>query len=104
MTKLFIRKNDEVAVMAGKDKGKTGKVLRVDSKKMRLVVEGVNLMKKHVKPTQTNPQGGVVSKEAAIHYSNVLLVNPTTKKPMRATKFSRNKKGELLVKSAGATK
>ena len=104
MTKLFIRKNDQVAVMAGKDKGKQGKVLKVDAKNMRLVVEGVNMAKRHVKPSQTNPQGGIVQKEAAIHYSNVLLVNPTTQKPMRSTKFSRNKKGELTVKSATAAK
>ena len=102
--KLFIRKNDVVAVTAGKDKGKQGKVLKVDSKKMRLTVEAVNVVKKHVKPSQANPQGGIVQKEASIHYSNVMLLNPTTQKPMRATQFSRGKKGELVVKNAKESK
>ena len=104
MTKLFIRKNDMVAVIAGKDKGKQGKVLKVDTKEMKLTVEGVNLVKRHVKPSQTNPQGGIVQKEGAIAYSNVLLVHPKTKKPARASKFMRGKKGELLEKTASAKK
>ncbi len=104
MTKLFIRKNDLVAVVAGKDKGKQGKVLKVDAKAMKLTVEGVNFVKRHVKPSQTNPQGGIVRKEAAIAYSNVLLVSPTTKKPARASKFTRGKKGELVEKTASAKK
>lgn len=101
--KLFIRKNDMVAVMAGKDKGKQGKVLKVDGKNMRLTIEGVNLVKRHVKPTQAKPQGGIVQKEGPVHYSNVLLLHPTTKKPTRATKFTRGKKGELIEKTAGKT-
>jgi large subunit ribosomal protein L24 len=104
MIKLFIRKNDQVAVIAGKDKGKQGKVLKVDSKSMKLTVEGVNMVKRHVKPSQTNPQGGIVQKEGAIAYSNVLLVSPTTKKPTRASKFTRGKKGELVEKTASAKK
>ncbi len=104
MSKLFIRKNDLVAVTAGRDKGKQGKVLKVDAKNMTLTVEGINVLKRHVKPSQTNPQGGIITKEGTIHYSNVLLVSPTTKKPARATKFSRGKKGELLEKSASAKK
>ena len=99
-TKLFIRKNDMVAVIAGKDKGKEGKVLRVDAEQMKLKVEGVNVAKKHVKPSQANPQGGIVQKELPIHYSNVMLISPTTKKPTRATKFTRGKKGELIEKTA----
>jgi large subunit ribosomal protein L24 len=99
-TKLFIRKNDMVAVVAGKDKGKQGKVLNVDSKNMKLKVEGVNVAKKHVKPSQQNPQGGIVQKELPIHYSNVMLLSPTTQKPTRATKFTRGKKGELIEKTA----
>jgi large subunit ribosomal protein L24 len=101
--KLFIRKNDQVAVVAGKDKGKTGKVLKVDSKNMRLVIEGLNMVKRHVKPSQTNPQGGIVQKEASVHYSNVLLVHPTTNKPMRSSRFTRGKKGELVQKTAKKT-
>ena len=104
MTKLFIRKNDMVAVTAGKDKGKQGKVLKVDVSEMKLTIEGVNMVKRHVKPSQTNPQGGIVSKESPIHYSNVMLISPTTKKPTRATRFARGKKGELIEKSAAAKK
>jgi len=104
MTKLFIRKNDMVAVTAGKDKGKQGKVLKVDGVAMKLTIEGVNMIKRHVKPSQTNPQGGIVQKESPIHYSNVLLISPSTKKPARATKFTRGKKGELIEKSASAKK
>ena len=104
MSKLFIRKNDLVIVTAGKDKGKQGKVLKVDAKNMRLTVEGANMLKRHVKPSQTNPQGGIVAKEGTLHYSNVMLLSPTTKKPTRATKFTRGKKGELLEKSAAPAK
>jgi large subunit ribosomal protein L24 len=67
---------------------------------MKLKVEGVNVAKKHVKPSQQNPQGGVVQKELPVHYSNVMLLSPTTKKPTRATKFTRGKKGELIEKTA----
>ena len=104
MTKLFIRKNDLIVVTAGKDKGKQGKVQKVDLKKMKVVVEGVNLVKRHVKPSQANPQGGIVAKEAGIHYSNIMLVSPTTKKPARATHFTRGKKGELIEKSSSVKK
>jgi len=104
MTKLFIRKDDLVLVTAGKDKGKQGKVLKVNAKEMRLTVEGIAMIKRHVKPSQTNPQGGIVAKESTVHYSNVMLLNPTSKKPMRISSFTRNKKGELTVKSASAKK
>jgi large subunit ribosomal protein L24 len=69
--KLKIKKGDQVKVIAGGDKGKTGKVISVSAKTMRVVVEGVNLRKKHVKPSQKNPQGGITAKESSIHYSNV---------------------------------
>jgi len=79
-----IRRDDEVVVLAGKDKGKQGKVLKVLPSVDRLVIEGVNLMKKHQKP---NPQlgvaGGIVEKEASIHVSNVAVVNPKTGKADR---------------------
>ncbi len=102
MVKLFIRKDDQVAVTAGRDKGKQGKVLSVNAKNMSLLVEGVNMVKRHVKPTQTNPQGGIVSKESKIHYSNVQLLHPTTQKPLRASLFKRGVKGELILKSEKA--
>jgi len=71
---MKIRKNDSVKVMTGKYKGKVGRVLRVLPERERLVVEGVNIIKRHTRPTQDNPQGGIQEKEATIHISNVRLV------------------------------
>ena len=78
-----IKKNDTVMVIAGRDKGKTGKVLRVVDGGARLIVEKANLVKRHQRPTQQYPQGGIIEKEAAIHASNVMLVSPTTGEPFR---------------------
>ena len=75
MTKLHIRKNDTVIVLAGEDKGKTGKVLQVFKEKQRAIVEGVNMVSKHTKPNPKAPQGGIVKQEAPIHISNVNLVD-----------------------------
>ncbi len=82
---LKIRKDDEVVVISGKDKGKTGKVLRVDPKKSKVFVEGLNIVKRHQRPSQTNPnaQAGVIEKEGPIHISNVMLIDPKDKKPTR---------------------
>ncbi len=71
--KLSLKKNDQVQVIAGKEKGKTGKVLAVNSKTQRVTVEKVNMVKRHTKATQQSPQGGIVEKELSLHYSNVLL-------------------------------
>ena len=68
-----IKKGDHVVVLSGKDRGRSGRVLRVMPKKERLVVEGVNLIKRHTRPSQRNPQGGILEKEAPIHISNVKL-------------------------------
>jgi large subunit ribosomal protein L24 len=73
-----IRKDDTVIVLAGRDKGKSGKVLKVLPKEERVVVEGVNLVKRHTKPDMANPNGGIVSKEAALHISNVAIRDPKT--------------------------
>jgi large subunit ribosomal protein L24 len=70
---MKIRKGDTVIVLSGNDKSKTGRVLRVDPDKNRVVVEGVNLIKRHSRPTQRNPQGGVVEREGSVHMSNVAL-------------------------------
>ena len=78
-----IRKNDTVIVLAGKDKGREGKVLLVMPKEERVLVEGVNLMKRHTKPSMSDPQGGVKSKEAPLHISNVAVRDPKTGKPTR---------------------
>jgi large subunit ribosomal protein L24 len=80
---MKIRKNDSVKVIAGNDKGKTGKVLKVFPKESRVIVEGINLRKKHMKPTQKNPQGGIQEKEAAIHVSNVMILDPKSNEPTR---------------------
>lgn len=72
--KLKIKKGDNVKVITGDDKGKVGRVLEIDAKKMRLLVEGVNIHSKHEKPNQSNQNGGIVKVELPIHYSNVKLV------------------------------
>ena len=76
MIKLHIKKGDTVIVLAGEDKGKTGKVLKVDREKMRAIVEGVNIVTKSAKPSAKNPQGGFVKVEAPIHISNLSLIDP----------------------------
>ena len=79
-----IKRDDEVVVLAGKDKGKRGKVLSVLTEKDRVVVEGVNLIKKHQKPNPAlNQAGGIIEKEASIHVSNVAIFNPATEKADR---------------------
>ncbi len=78
-----IKINDEVVVIAGKDKGKTGKVKRLNLKKNVALVEGVNMVKKTLKPTQENPAGGIVEKESPVHMSNIAIVSPKTKKATR---------------------
>ena len=75
-TKMSLRKNDQVQVIAGREKGKVGKVLRVDAKNNRIVIEKINMVKKHTKPSQQSPQGGIIEKELPLHYSNVLLMCP----------------------------
>lgn len=79
MIKLKIKSGDTVRVIAGDHKGSEGKVLRVLVEKNKAIVEGVNLVSKHTKPSAKNPQGGIVKKEAPIHISNLALVDPKTK-------------------------
>lgn len=76
MGKLKIKSGDTVVVTAGDHKGSEGKVLRVDAEKNKAIVEGVNTVKKHEKPSAANPQGGISEKEALIHISNLSLVDP----------------------------
>ena len=82
---MKLRTDDEVVVIAGKDRGKTGKVIRVDPKKERVYVEGLNMVKRHQRPVAGRPnlQVGVIEKEGPIHVSNVAIVDPKTKKPTR---------------------
>jgi large subunit ribosomal protein L24 len=93
--KLSIRKNDMVQVMSGKEKGKTGRVLKVLAKSNRILVEKTNMVKRHVKPSQQNPQGGLIEKESTIHYSNVLLMCPKCNRGVRhGHKMEAGKKGK----------
>ncbi len=81
--KCHIKKDDKVKVLVGKDSGKIGKVLKVDHKKQRLLVENINVVKRHVRPTGKNRQGGIVEGEASIHGSNVMLMCSKCIKPAR---------------------
>jgi large subunit ribosomal protein L24 len=85
MAALKIRRDDEVVVISGKDRGKTGKVLRVDPKKQRVYVAGLNIIKRHQRPLPNAPQreAGVIEREGPIHISNVMLIDPKTKKHTR---------------------
>ncbi len=80
---MKIRKNDPVVVISGNSKGKTGKVLKVFPVENRVIVEGVNLCKRHTKPNQKNPQGGITEKEAPINVSNVMILDPKTNEKTR---------------------
>jgi len=93
-------KGDKVIVIAGKDKGKTGVIQKVLPKTNRVVVEGVNLRKKHKKPTQNNPEGSILEIYAPIDASNVMIVDPKTKKPTRiGHKIVKGKKVRVAKKS-----
>ncbi len=80
---MKIRKNDSVMVVAGNDRGKTGKVLKVFPKENRVIIEGINIRKRHTKPSQKSPQGGIIEKEAPINASNVMLLDPKSGEPTR---------------------
>lgn len=93
MTKLKIKSGDKVVVTAGDHKGSEGKVLLVFPDKNKAIVEGVNLVSKHTKPSASNPQGGIFKKEAPIHISNLSLIDPKSKKATRVGfKIEGNKK------------
>ncbi len=81
-TRMRVRRGDNVVVISGRDKGKTGEVLRVDRERNRILVQGVNMVKRHQRPTQTSP-GGINEFEAMLHASNVAVVDPKTDKPTR---------------------
>ncbi len=93
--KLHIRRDDTVLVISGDEKGKKGKVLSVDLKKRRALVEGLNIVTKHVKPTANRPQGDIEKKEAPIHLSNLKLVDPKTGEATRIGR-KRNEEGKLV--------
>ena len=102
MTKLHIKKNDTVVVLAGEDKGKTGKVLKVLVDKNRALVEGVNMVSKSTKPSAKNPQGGIVKQEAPIHISNLSLIDPKSGKATRVgIKVTEDGKKVRIAKKSG---
>ena len=102
MIKLHIKKGDNVIVLAGEDKGKTGKVLQVDREKMRAIVEGVNIVTKSAKPSAKNPQGGFVKVEAPIHISNLSLIDPKSGEATRiAIKVNEDGKKVRIAKKSG---
>lgn len=97
MSKLYIRKDDTVVVLAGRDKGKTGKVLKVLVDENRAIVEGVNIVSKSTKPSAKHPQGGIIKQEAPIHISNLNLIDP---KSGKATRVSIKHEGKNVVRIA----
>lgn len=86
MSKMRIKKGDRVKVVSGKDKGKEGKILRHLRDRGMVVVEGINMATKHVRPTQSNPQGGIVKQESPVYASKVMLVCPSCGKPTRVNR------------------
>lgn len=100
--KLHVKKEDTVMVISGKDKGKKGRVIAAFPRENKVLVEGVNMVKKHTKPSQANPQGGIVNQEAPIHSSNVMLVDPKTGEPTRiGYKVLENGKKVRVAKKSG---
>lgn len=81
--KLHVKKGDEVEVISGNEKGKRGRILFVERQKERVIVEGVNMRIRHMKPSQQNQQGGRVEQESPVHVSNVMVIDPTTDEPTR---------------------
>ncbi|MFC7365904.1 MULTISPECIES: 50S ribosomal protein L24 [Bhargavaea] len=94
---MHVKKGDKVQVITGKDKGKTGVILAAFPKKDRVIVEGVNIIKKHTKPNQESPQGGIVSKEAPIHVSNVMLLDPKSGEPTRIGYKEEEQDGKMVT-------
>lgn len=102
--KLHVKKGDKVKIISGKDKGLEGKILEAYPTKSRVLVEGVNMVKKHAKPSQSNPQGGILNQEAPIHVSNVMVVDPSTNEPTRVGfKTDENGKKVRIAKKSGET-
>ena len=100
MSKLNIKKGDTVYVLAGEDRGKTGRVLTVQVSKCRAIVEGINMVSKSTKPNAKHPQGGIIKIEAPVHISNLALLDPKTGKPTRVGyRFEDGKKVRYSKKS-----
>ena len=94
-TKLHIRKNDMVMVIAGDSKGQQGKVLKINTEKKMAIVEGINMVSKHTKPNAKSPQGGIIKKEALVHISNLMVIDASGK-PARTGRKMDSKKNKLV--------
>lgn len=101
MAKMNVKKGDEVIVIAGKDKGKTGKVIQVIPSQDKVIVEGIAVVKRHTKPSQKMPQGGIIEKEAAIHVSNVMPFCSNCKKGVRVAHSIENGKKIRVCRKCG---
>ena len=100
--KLHVKKGDTVVVISGNEKGKQGEIIAVDIKKERVTVKGLNLVKRHTKPSQANPQGGIIEKEGTIHVSNVMVLDPEQKVPTRTKKVEENGSFVRVAVKSGA--
>ncbi|PLR77875.1 50S ribosomal protein L24 [Bacillus sp. V3-13] len=98
---MHVKKGDKVMVISGKDKGKTGTILAAFPKQSRVLVEGINVVKKHSKPSQANPQGGIISLEAPIHVSNVMPIDPKSGEPTRVGYKEVDGKKVRIAKKSG---
>jgi large subunit ribosomal protein L24 len=98
---MHVKKGDKVKVISGKDKGKVGTILEAYPKESRVLVEGINFIKKHTKPSQANPQGGILNREASIHVSNVMPLDPKTGEPTRVGYKELNGKKVRFGKKSG---
>ena len=101
MGKFHIKKDDTVLIITGESKGQQGKVLEVNTKTSRVLVEGVNMVKKHTKPNAAFPNGGIIEKEAPIHISNLMLVDPKTGTPTRIGRKDVDGKIQRFSKKTG---
>lgn len=100
---IKLKKNDNVIVLAGKEKGKTGKILRIDNKKNRVYVEKVNMVKKHIKPRSAQEPGGIIDREAGLDFSNIALYCPKCKKAVRfSIKIEENNNKKRICKKCGS--
>ncbi|HEY4600445.1 MAG TPA: 50S ribosomal protein L24 [Cerasibacillus sp.] len=98
---MHVKKGDKVKVISGKDRGKQGTVLEAFPKTDRVLVEGINMVQKHAKPSQENPQGGILNQEAPIHVSNVMPIDPKSGEPTRVGFEVRDGKKVRIAKKSG---